>query len=410
MTVVFVGLALLAALFIGGESRKAQILAEYEADRIAAGLLDDFRSTGTLDLTGIDPRVLAFGIYRPDGVQVAGAGSAPESIDPSQSDRPFRYDLERGVLTLQRSIGMGGPAAAGTAGTMSGARMGRGMMGAGPDSMNLSAAHGGTMLLTMGVGSYYRARAAYGVASVAAPLAVLGIGVGFFLLVASNLRYRRRAEERERLALLGESARALAHEIRNPLGAIRIQTGLLRRGAAGRRRELDVIDEEVERLNLLARRVGEFLRSPQGQPEDILLSDFLRGLAQRSPYPVHLDGELAPVRVSFDPELLRSVVENLVRNAAESYSEDAGSCPVEMALTVAGRRVSILVRDQGKGIPPELAERVFDPFYTDKAQGSGVGLSLSRRFVEAAGGTLTLHPRPEGGTEARVTLPAGRTQ
>ena len=70
-------------------------------------------------------------------------------------------------------------------------------------------------------------------------------------------------------------------------------------------------------------------------------------------------------------------------------------------------RVVISVRDRGKGIPPELSEKVFDPFFTDKVYGSGVGLSLSRRFVEAAGGTLTLLQRRGGGTEARVTLPPG---
>jgi two-component system sensor histidine kinase HydH len=80
---------------------------------------------------------------------------------------------------------------------------------------------------------------------------------------------------------------------------------------------------------------------------------------------------------------------------------------VEIALSREGGRITIAVRDKGKGIPGELLKKVFDPFYTDKIHGSGIGLPLARRFVEAAGGTLTLAPRTGGGTEARVVLPAG---
>ena len=90
--------------------------------------------------------------------------------------------------------------------------------------------------------------------------------------------------------------------------------------------------------------------------------------------------------MSFDGDLLRSVMENLVRNAHESYPDADGRCDVEVALLREKTSVVIAVRDRGKGIPPELLEKVFDPFFTDKVHGSGVGLSLSRRFVEAAGG------------------------
>ena len=100
-------------------------------------------------------------------------------------------------------------------------------------------------------------------------------------------------------------------------------------------------------------------------------------------------------------------MENLVRNATESYDEGSGSQQVEVDLSREKGHVVISVLDRGRGIPPDLSEKIFDPFFTDKVHGSGVGLSLSRRFVEAAGGTLTLLRRTGGGTEARVTLPAG---
>jgi two-component system sensor histidine kinase HydH len=108
--------------------------------------------------------------------------------------------------------------------------------------------------------------------------------------------------------------------------------------------------------------------------------------------------------VSFDRELLRSVIENLVRNAYESYEETGGTKDIEVGVSRQGGHILIVVRDRGKGIPALLAEKVFDPFFTDKVHGSGVGLPLSRRFVEAAGGTLTLGRAAGGGTEARIAL------
>ncbi len=105
----------------------------------------------------------------------------------------------------------------------------------------------GAVYLAMDISSYYRSQFLYGAAAVVVPIAVAGIAVLFLSLLSSNLRHRRRAQEQETLARLGESARTLAHEIRNPLSAIRIQTGLLRRKlpAGEARAQLETIDEEV---------------------------------------------------------------------------------------------------------------------------------------------------------------------
>jgi signal transduction histidine kinase len=390
---LFAGLALLVGLFVASQSRKAAILFEYEADRIASGLLDGYRETGDAADGKLDLRVQAFGVYRPSGQAVAVFGSAPATMAPEEASRPFRYDSGARTLTLVRSTGPG-------AATMGG------MMRGGPAGMapGMTAGRGGTLYLRLDAGAFSRARRLYAAGVVIAPLAVAGIGVAFFFLLVSNVRYRRRAAERETLARLGESARTLAHEIRNPLGAIRMQTALLRRSAAGAH-ELDVIDEEVERLNTLSRRVGDFLKSPTGAPGRIALGEFVRELARRSPYPLHVHPELPNASVWFDRALLRSVIENLSRNAYESYDDQPGDRSVEVSLSREDGRVVLTVRDRGKGVPGAMAEKVFDPFFTDKIRGSGIGLPLSRRFVEAAGGTLTLRPREGGGTEARVALP-----
>jgi two-component system, NtrC family, sensor histidine kinase HydH len=412
--VLFAGLAVLAVFLLIGESRRARILAEYEADRIASSLMDSLRFAGSLDSGTLDPRVKGFALYDSTGRALARQGDVPELSAVEMARSGFSYDSPHRLLTLVRVFGMGGPGMRGMMGPRGTRGLGRGPRenpGAGQLPGPPGAFHGPAVLFfSMDISSYYRQQLLYRAAAVLAPITVAGIAVLFLSFLASSIRQRRRAEERETLARLGESARTLAHEIRNPLGAIRMQTGLLRkRIAASDSFPLAAIDEEVERLSALTRRVSDFMKNPRGIPQRIPVQDFLRELAVKLPAPFLLTGASDPslTEITFDPELLRSVVENLVRNAQESAVEGGAGTQVEVDLSREKGRVVISVLDRGKGIPPDLSERIFDPFFTDKVHGFGVGLSLSRRFVEAAGGTLTLLPRRGGGTEARVTLPAG---
>jgi signal transduction histidine kinase len=388
------GLALLALLFFTGESRGARVLAEYEADRMASSLLEAYVENDGIDASVLDARVRGFGIYRSGGA-VLRLGGAPIALEADEQRNGFSYDAREKTLLLVRPLGAGGPAMLGM--------MRRGGQGMRPMG------RGASLYLLMDARNLYRARLLYRVAAVFAPLFVAGITALFIRLAASNRRYRRAAEERETLARLGEIAHTLAHEIRNPLSAMRIQTGLIRkRIPGGTARELDIIDEEIGRLTLLTRRIADFLKNPRGNPERIQLGAFLGDLLPRFPWPVEADRDLPNPVVLFDRGLLRSVVENLVRNAHESYGAESTPGPRQVTVTLAkeGQRVIVRVLDRGTGIPADKSEAVFTPFVTDKVGGSGIGLSISRRFVEAAGGSLTLLPREAGGTEARVVLPA----
>ena len=394
------GLALLAVFFFTGESRRVRILAEYEADRMASSLLEAYRDVGEIDLPSLSPRVLGFAVYR-SGSAILAVGRAPAVLETEWPSNGVSYDAREKALLLIRPLGMGISSMPG----MPGMQGIQGMMRRGGSGMR-GTGRGGALYLAMDARDLYRTIAFYRAAAVFAPLFVAGVAALFFRLAASNRRYRRAAEERETLARLGEIAHTLAHEIRNPLSAMRIQTGLIRKGMpAGASHELDIIEEEIGRLTLLTRRIGDFLRNPRGNPERIELDAFLRDMLPRFPWPVGIDGDLPSTAVLFDRELLRSVIENLVRNAHESYGEEPGPREVTAALTREGERVVLAIRDRGWGIPATLGEAIFDPFVTDKVGGSGIGLSISRRFVEAAGGSLALLPREGGGTEARVLLP-----
>jgi len=106
-----------------------------------------------------------------------------------------------------------------------------------------------------------------------------------------------------------------------------------------------------------------------------------------------------------DTDRFRSALENLIQNAWESISNIEAVEPVKVRASSIGKKIVIEVWDRGEGLSGKELNRLFDPFYTTKTKGFGIGLFLSKRFVEAAGGTLKVEPRDGGGTIARITLP-----
>ncbi|HOV37506.1 MAG TPA: HAMP domain-containing sensor histidine kinase, partial [Spirochaetales bacterium] len=230
-------------------------------------------------------------------------------------------------------------------------------------------------------------------------------------------------EKNRELVRLGEAARTLAHEIKNPLGVIRIQTGTLQKVLpAEYHKNLTVITEEVERLRLLVDRVGEFLKNPVGDPVPVAVAGIVEELIQRFPFPIVYSSALKEnLWVKIDRHRFRTVLENLMKNAVESLTEaqvreavgqqrtDESAAkddlPVCVEVSADEKLVEIRVLDRGTGLPPEAGERIYDPFFTTKPNGSGIGLAVSKRFVEAAEGSLEVKPRTGGGTEARVILP-----
>jgi len=245
------------------------------------------------------------------------------------------------------------------------------------------------------------------------PLVVLSLaGLVFFVrgLVLRNAEYRRRIEEQRNLVVLGAAASTLAHEIKNPLLSIRLQTRILEKTwPAEARREIDIINDEVERLSALSHRVGDYLRDPAGNPQRVDPADVAREVGMRlCGRDILRTPASRPTVVMIDPERLRSVLENLVRNAMESLgdasSDDQNTVSIEVSADESGVHVDVL--DRGLGMEAGTAERAFDPFFTTKSRGTGIGLAVCKRFVLAAGGTISLEPRDGGGCAARVILPA----
>ncbi len=234
-----------------------------------------------------------------------------------------------------------------------------------------------------------------------------------FLLVLnmylSNRRYRMELQKNQGLAKLGAAARTLTHEIKNPLSAMTIQSALLKKLLPEEYHEdLRVMDSEIQRLTNLTNRVSEFLKNPLGNPVDIELISYISNIACLFAMPIEVDsGQLEKVYVNFDADRARSVFENLIKNATESTTGQDPQVSVEIRR---GRKDSVVVKvlDRGDGLVKDSKDKIFDPFYTTKINGSGIGLSISREFVTAAGGTLRLYDRDGGGTVAEVVLPCSK--
>ncbi len=233
---------------------------------------------------------------------------------------------------------------------------------------------------------------------------------------------RRHADERERerqrrLASLGEMSAVLAHEIRNPLASLKGNAQLLAQmlpaGDKPRAKAQRVVDEaaRLEKLttDLLAFvRTGALKRAP-ADPAALVreaLATADEGRAGRdgagrdaADVAVALHMQHAPPSWSVDADRLREVLVNLLDNAR------AAGAPVTVTVGAHGGALRIDVADRGPGVPVEDRERIFEPFVTGKTQGTGLGLAVARRVIEAHGGTLEVRDAEGGGALFRIELP-----
>jgi signal transduction histidine kinase len=224
----------------------------------------------------------------------------------------------------------------------------------------------------------------------------------------------------ERLALAGELATSVAHEIKNPLAAVRGYAELLEplgrdvpvEHRARFEKGLRVILEESERIDARVHELLALARPRDGQPRASVPFS-LQQLASEALAVVESEAVGATLELvsgadctaQGDADAIRGALVNLVRNAVEAQAGQ-GAARVELVLSAAPGLAAIEVRDRGPGLPPEVEANPFVPFRTSKAQGTGLGLVIARAAVEASGGTLVLSRGANGGTCARIALPA----
>ena len=242
----------------------------------------------------------------------------------------------------------------------------------------------------------------------------------FNTLTDSIAKFQREAAQRERLSSLGRMSTIVAHEIRNPLmiikGALR---QLTRDGAtAGDIREAAAdIDGETERLNRVVNEVLDFAKPLQFElaPADVnaICRDAAGAVAAAdagAPVTLEVDESIPPLRT--DREKLRTVLVNLLTNAKDAVGARAGATAPDLngaAVTLSttrlpGQRVAIVIQDRGVGIAADDLPRIFDPYFTTRRAGTGLGLPIAKNIIDGLGGQIAVSGAPGGGTSIRIEL------
>jgi C4-dicarboxylate-specific signal transduction histidine kinase len=214
----------------------------------------------------------------------------------------------------------------------------------------------------------------------------------------------------ERLAAVGEVSAALAHEVRNPLAAIRAACRSLIEdtGEEDTRERLKMIDEEVGRLLGIVDRPlrGTGHRPEEPRPAELthLIRNLVRLMKYQMPRSVSLRMSLPrQFVVHLPPNGLRQALLNLLKNSQEALEGRAGS--VSIAVTQREDGIEIQVEDTGCGFPPELLASGIRRFVTGKEGGTGLGLAMAERYIRDQGGRLEIANRAEGGARVRIVLP-----
>lgn len=222
----------------------------------------------------------------------------------------------------------------------------------------------------------------------------------------------RELERRRRLAAIGELAAGVAHEVRNPLGAMQLYSGLLRNAVGDGGPALELVEKIERGIRAIDRVVRDTLALAPSRASfapcrllDLVerAADVCRPALENAGVHLNVAAADPQLEVPADADGLQRVLVNLIANAV-----DAAPGGSEIAVHIsdaADGSAEIRVCDRGPGLSDELLERLFDPFVTTKAHGTGLGLSIAFRLVEAHGGRLSAANRAGGGAEFTITLP-----
>jgi signal transduction histidine kinase len=220
---------------------------------------------------------------------------------------------------------------------------------------------------------------------------------------------RRAATEAARLGAFRETARRVAHELKNPLTPIRFAVSRLRQAVAPELREtIDVLETETQRLDTLAKSFAQFGRLPDGPVADIDIAELLR-YATRAALPptmtVTLDIPTTLPFVSGHHDPLARAVSNILLNAADAAGPNGAITVSATEIDTPIPSIRIAVHDTGTGIPADAIGRIWEPYVTSKPGGTGLGLAIVKQTIVAHGGSVDASSAPGRGTTITLTLP-----
>ncbi|MBI5805363.1 PAS domain-containing protein [candidate division TA06 bacterium] len=241
--------------------------------------------------------------------------------------------------------------------------------------------------------------------------------IAIFSDISKTKSLEERVKHSEKLAVLGEMAAVMAHEIRNPLNAIAGFAQLLQtkvEEADPRRKYVDIITHEAFRIDTLISDILDFAHQKKAANLEVNLEDLVNRVIasksdQASRKEVTLVKQAAPntPRVMGDAVRLERILLNLVNNAIDAMDQPGSiTITTERLESDLGPVASIMVQDSGCGIPPENLETIFKPFFTTKSAGTGLGLAIIQKIVEEHHGQITVKSEIDKGTTFSLVIPA----
>ena len=222
--------------------------------------------------------------------------------------------------------------------------------------------------------------------------------------------------QQSKLAGLGRLSASIAHEIRNPVGAMSHAAQLLGESASlsdEDKRLTEIVRTNGDRVRQIIENVMSMARRENSRPERVVLASWLAGFRdefcatmQIPPARLAMSALLGDVEVQVDPSQLRQIVWNLCENAVKYGSTEPGTDTIELRIgrLASTARPFLEVADRGAGIPAQHRERIFEPFFTGNSRGTGLGLFLSRELAQTNGATLLYEPRTSGGSVFRIVF------
>lgn len=387
---------LLWVLFSQGQKSNVQDIFTFETERLADQVFRTQLENGWGDQPPLPDEILGFGIYNASRTLVRSWGDAPGVLDETIQGKirtvRFVENTTYEFTKILEPLGLHPRRPPGP------------VMGNHPPPPRRPLEIQGYLYLKVKDDQQSNRLFFWDILTLAGPVfwsVILGI-IG--RLWYRNRQFQFTLRKNQEILQYTEAARTLSHEIKNPLSAILLQTALLKKNAEVSGDEVRIIEEETRRISHLVERVRDFLRDPRGSPVPTELYETAAALRGRFPLPMGLDPETPlPGKVLFDPTRLRSVLENLLKNACESGPDPRPE--IKLSLPKTGW-IRLEVLDRGLGLNPEGLKKAFTPFYTQKTTGTGIGLSIARDFVTAAGGKITLANRTDGpGAAAAIELP-----
>ena len=248
------------------------------------------------------------------------------------------------------------------------------------------------------------------------------VAASFNEMAASLKKQMQEMQRTEQLRVCGEMAAGLAHEIRNPLAGMKISIEVLLSELNLEQRDREVllkVVEQIRNIELLMKNLLNYARPVAAQPVSFDVNKILEKtiyFIEKHPSFVsggprkqvikELDDQLP--EIAGDPQQLQQVFLNLLLNAAEAIGE-GGKITVKTGIDEQAKTIAVSIMDTGSGIAAELQEKIFQPFFTTKGKGTGLGLAVSKRIVEEHGGNIKVANNIDGGVTFTITLPVKKT-